>query len=458
MENLMAINFSDLGAGGGGGSDLGGEIVDSFFLNATSSDFRREITLTPGGWYSFAAISRTGSTLVLNYYKQDGTFNNALTQFSSLVSGEPKTNIIQIPSGFTGIYIPYETYPFSGALVVREYAAPGTDPLAYRFVPDVLSFNEPSSNNYSATSDILHYGGGFAQTKDQTWGLSYFPHPTDGSSNYVGINNGGTNLWTFPASSSAGNAAAGRAAFAGYSNALGRDQTWWIWWNSSPETRWNESATPIRFDNLSVSDTTGTFFGHDGSNGSTIYTGNLSSWTSRSKPSNRTWTRVASSPTTNIALCDESGTSYQQLLFYSTNDGASWSTGTMAASPFGSSDQWKDIVYGEDSNGVGRFVAVSWKGAGATSTDNGATWTTTGFNGSDQWRHIVYGEGIFMTAKASSTQYYRTENGSSWTYRGANGSQNFGYRRPAFGDSIFMFSSTYSQTNKHTIKTKLLDI
>ena len=451
----MAINFSDLGGGGGGGA----EIADSFFLNATSSDFRREITLTPGGWYSFDATSRTGSTLVLNYYKQDGTFNNGLTQFSSLVSGEPKTNIIQIPSDFKGIYISYATSSFSGALVIREHEAPGTDPLTFRFEPDVLNFDQPSSNNYSATSDILHYGGGFAQTKNQTWGVSYFPHPTDGSSNYVGINNGGTNLWTAPVYCSAGNAAAGRAAFAGFSNATGQNQAWWIYWNSSPETMWNQSATPIRFENLSVSDTTGTFFAHDGSNGNTVYTGNLYSWTSRSKPSNnRRWTRVASSPTTNIALCDESGTSYQQLLFYSTNDGASWSEGTMAASPFGSSDQWKDIVYGEDSNGVGRFVALSWKGAGATSTDNGATWTTTGFNGSDQFKHIVYGEGIFIAAKAFSNTYYRTENGSSWTYRGANGNQNFGDRRPAFGDSIFMFSSTYAQTNKHTRKTKLLDI
>ena len=103
--------------------------------------------------------------------------------------------------------------------------------------------------------------------------------------------------------------------------------------------------------------------------------------------------------------------------------------------------------------GNGKFVAVGDNGVGATSSDNGDSWTATGTGGQIQ-RSVAYGNGRFASVGTDGRVTY-SENGIQWTSRRLNGptpaeSRPF-FNRVLFSNGDFyattLFGSLYSSAN-----------
>jgi hypothetical protein len=124
---------------------------------------------------------------------------------------------------------------------------------------------------------------------------------------------------------------------------------------------------------------------------------------------------------------------------YTSPDGITW---TITSIPENVGTGWNGIAYGNDT-----YVAVSYTATTGnhvmTSTD-GTTWTGVTALG-NKWSRIVFGNGVFVALALSSADsgiMKSTDNGSTWTK--VNGYDNRDFKELAFGDGLFIASSSGS--------------
>ena len=93
----------------------------------------------------------------------------------------------------------------------------------------------------------------------------------------------------------------------------------------------------------------------------------------------------------------------------SANNGQSWSSTTMPATP----DPWIDIAYKSD-----KWIAITSGSSTETaiSTDNGSSWSV-GTTISGQNKKIAYGNGIFVIMPVSGNTALTSTDGTTWTTR-----------------------------------------
>lgn len=114
-----------------------------------------------------------------------------------------------------------------------------------------------------------------------------------------------------------------------------------------------------------------------------------------------------------IAVCD--GATLRST------DGINWTQGTS----YPSNGYAGSIEYGE-----GRFVVATLQySAGAYSTDNGSTWTSTNLGSAPNWSTVGYSNGVFVVLSGSTVGAYSTDGGVTWSH--ATLPAQYGYYRVA---------------------------
>ena len=113
------------------------------------------------------------------------------------------------------------------------------------------------------------------------------------------------------------------------------------------------------------------------------------------------WGALANNGETIVALTVNSAGFYTQTFAYSTDNGDTWTQGTMPIA-----DSWCAITYGN-----GKFVAITYDKVAVS--DDGINWTLTD-NEIANLRNIVFGNGLFVITPSSENVCYYSADGISW--------------------------------------------
>ena len=114
-----------------------------------------------------------------------------------------------------------------------------------------------------------------------------------------------------------------------------------------------------------------------------------------------TWGALANNGKTIVALTTSSAGFNTQTFAYSTDDGDTWTQGTMPIAV-----SWESIAYGN-----GKFVAIAYNKIAVS--DDGINWTLTD-NEIANLRNIVFGNGLFVVTPSSGDICYYSADGISW--------------------------------------------
>lgn len=159
---------------------------------------------------------------------------------------------------------------------------------------------------------------------------------------------------------------------------------------------------------------------------------NGTSWSAGGNlPASTTWTGVAAgviSGTTYYVAVASGGTQAAS----STDDGATWTSRTLSASA-----TWSNVAYGNS-----RFVAVASGGTTNAVSTNGTTWSAGGaLPASTTWTAVAYGGGVWVAVASGGTQAASSaNNGTSWTSRTLPSSGS--WSSVAYGNGRFVAVAT----------------
>lgn len=134
-------------------------------------------------------------------------------------------------------------------------------------------------------------------------------------------------------------------------------------------------------------------------------------FTARTLATSTTWTGVAASQKTAVAVASGNRT------VNTSPDGITWTAQALALP---STAAWSGVVWGEAD---GLFVAVSTTSStAAASSPDGIVWTARTLPSSQNWLAVGYGNGSYVaTSGASSTSFAYSTNGTSWNASSALG-------------------------------------
>lgn len=192
----------------------------------------------------------------------------------------------------------------------------------------------------------------------------------------------------------------------------------------------SRNAAAVAYGNRTfvfVADSGSTRVGRSGNGGIT--------WTYHASANDsNTWVAVAFGGGKFVAVAS-SGSAARAM--YSTNNGATWTLGTVPAGV--STATWSGVTYG---NGV--FVAVASNGFVMSSTD-GITWTQrTASAASVAWQAVAYGADVFVAvANSGSTRCMSSSDGVTWTSRTIS---SLSYTGIAYGGGGFIAAATGTTT------------
>ena len=150
-----------------------------------------------------------------------------------------------------------------------------------------------------------------------------------------------------------------------------------------------------------------------------------------------TWQALANNGETIVALTGDSSGFNTQTFAYSTDNGDTWTQGTMPISV-----NWRAITYGN-----GKFVAIAYNKVAVS--DDGINWTLTD-NEIANLRNIVFGNGLFVITPSSGNVCYYSADGISWANTTLPESGD--WRALAYGNDKFVaFPFTADASGAYTV-------
>lgn len=179
-----------------------------------------------------------------------------------------------------------------------------------------------------------------------------------------------------------------------------------------------------------------------------MYSTNGTSWTAATAANepNTNWRNVCfgydTSGNGRFVAVSDFGTGVNLGRVMTSSNGINWTQRNSTNNALG----WMGLCYGYDSSGQGQFVAVAYAGTGNRSMysiNGGDTWTeVTTINNNGDWYSVCYGNGTFVAvaggggAAGTRVMYSRNIIGSGWT--AANYPVDNGWYNVCFGNGLFV--------------------
>lgn len=117
------------------------------------------------------------------------------------------------------------------------------------------------------------------------------------------------------------------------------------------------------------------------------------------------WKRTAYGNGLFVGVAGNTSTSQQAT--YSSNDGATWTSGTFMPAPA----YWYSLGYGN-----GYFISLAYNSTSVARTTNGSTWSSFSSSGGSLWRAVAYdGVGRWVAVSEAVTTCFSTNDGANWT-------------------------------------------